>query len=67
MPVFSTLRSGAFRLALFFAALFAVGAVALVITVDVAVSRYAEQVTTDTLVTEATRLQGEDRREGRTR
>jgi hypothetical protein len=29
------------------------------------VSRYAKQVTTDTLVTEATRLQSEDRREGR--
>ena len=63
--MFSTLRSGAFRLALFFAALFAVGAVALVVTVDIAVSRYAEQVTTDTLVTEAARLQGEDEREGR--
>ena len=61
----STLRSGAFSLALFFAALFAVGAVVLVISVNIAVSRYAEQVTTDTLVTEATRLQGEDRREGR--
>lgn len=61
----STLRSGAFRLALFFAAVFAVGAVVLVIAVDVAVSRYAVQVTTDTLVTEATRLQSEDRREGR--
>ena len=61
----STFRSAAFRLALFFAAVFAVGAIALVAAVDVAVSRYAEQVTTDTLVTEATRLQGEDRREGR--
>ena len=61
----STLRSGAFRLALFFAALFAVGAVALVVTVDIAVSHYAEQVTNDTLMTEATRLQGEDQREGR--
>jgi signal transduction histidine kinase len=61
----STLRSGAFRLALFFAAVFAVGAIALVVAVDVAVSRYADQVTTDTLVTEATRLQSEDRREGR--
>jgi hypothetical protein len=61
----SIFRSGAFRLALFFAAVFAVGAIALVVAVDVAVSRYAEQVTTDTLVTEATRLQSEDRREGR--
>ncbi|MBA3896844.1 MAG: HAMP domain-containing protein, partial [Sphingomonadaceae bacterium] len=61
----STLRSGAFRLALFFAAVFAVGAVALVIAVDITVSRYAEQVTTDTLVTEATRLQSEYRRDGR--
>lgn len=63
--MFSTLHSGAFRLALFFAAVFAVGAVILVITVDVAVSQYAQQVTTDTLVTEATRLQAADRREGR--
>jgi signal transduction histidine kinase len=62
--VLSTLRSGAFRLALFFAAVFAFGAVALVIAVDVAVSRYADQVTTDTVVAEATRLQAEDRREG---
>lgn len=61
----SIFRSGAFRLALFFAVLFAAGAIALVVAVDVAVSRYAEQVTTDTLVTEARRLQGEDRHEGR--
>jgi hypothetical protein len=61
----SIFRSGAFRLALFFAAVFAVGGIALVVAVDAAVSRYAEQVTTDTLVTEATRLQSEDRREGR--
>ena len=60
-----TFRSGAFRLSLFFAAVFATGAVALVIVVDVAVSRYAQQVTTDTLMTEAARMQGEDRREGR--
>ena len=64
MPVANIIRSGAFRLALFFAAIFAVGAVALVIVVDVAVTRYAEQATKDTLVTEAARLQGEDRREG---
>jgi signal transduction histidine kinase len=63
--VLSVFHSAAFRLALFFAALFAVGAITLVFVVDVAVSRYAEQVTTDTLVTEATRLQSEDRREGR--
>jgi signal transduction histidine kinase len=37
----------------------------LVIVVDVAVTSYAEQATADTLVTEAARLQGEDRREGR--
>lgn len=61
----SIFRSAAFRLALFFAALFAVGAITLVVVVDVAVSRYAEHVTTDTLMTEATRLRGEDRREGR--
>lgn len=61
----NTLRSGAFRLALFFAAVFAVGAIALVMIVDVAVSRYAEQVTTDTLVTEAARLKSEDCQAGR--
>lgn len=61
----STFRSGAFRLALFFATVFAIGAIALVIVVDISVSRYAEQVTTDTLETEADRLQGQDRREGR--
>ena len=61
----SIFRSAAFRLALFFAALFAVGAITLVVVVDVAVSRYAEHVTTDTLMTEATRLRGEDRREER--
>lgn len=65
MPVADIIRSGAFRLALFFAAIFAVGAVALVIVIDVAVTRYAEQATDDALVTEAARLQGEDRREGR--
>lgn len=61
----SVLRSGAFRLALFFASVFALGAVALVITVDIAVSRYAEQATTDTLIAEADRIQAEDSREGR--
>ncbi len=61
----STFRSGAFRLALFFAAVFAVGAITLILAVDVAVSSYAQQVTTDTLMTEATRLQSEARREGR--
>jgi signal transduction histidine kinase len=61
----STLRSAAFKLAVFFAAVFALGAIVLVVAVDVAVSRYAEQVTTDTLVTEATRLEGEDQRGGR--
>ncbi len=63
--MYSTLRSGAFRLALFFAAVFAIGAVALIITVDVAVSHYAEQVTTDTLVSEIARLQALDGSEGR--
>jgi HAMP domain-containing protein len=61
----STLRSGAFRLALFFAAVFAVGAIALVVATGFAVSRYAVEVTTHTLVNEARRLQIEDEREGR--
>ena len=63
--MFSALRSGAFRLALFFSAVFAVGAITLVVTVDVAVSHYAEQVTTDTLMTEIVRLQALERSEGR--
>ena len=45
--------------------MFAIGAVALIITVDVAVSHYAEQVTTDTLVSEIAGLQALDGSEGR--
>ena len=50
----STFRSGAFKLALVFAAVFALVAIALVVAVAVAVSRYADLVTPDTLVTEPT-------------
>jgi signal transduction histidine kinase len=56
MPVFRTIRSGPFRLALLFAAIFAVGSILLVIAVETAVASYAQQVTADTLTTEAGRL-----------
>ena len=56
MPLFRTIRSGPFRLALLFAAIFAVGSILLVIAVETAVASYAQQVTSDTLTTEAGRL-----------
>jgi signal transduction histidine kinase len=65
MPVFRALRSGPFRLALIFAAIFAVGSILLVVGVEVAVNRYAQQVTTDTLTTESARLVAVDHRHGR--
>ncbi len=65
MRPFSTLKSGAFRLALFFAGVFAVGATLLVIAIETSVARYARQVTTDTLLSEASRLRAVDRVGGR--
>jgi signal transduction histidine kinase len=64
MPLFRTIRSGPFRLALLFAAIFAVGSIALVIAVETAVASYAQQVTSDTLTSEAGRLAIIARRSG---
>ncbi len=64
MPLFKTIRSGPFRLALLFAAIFAVGSIALVIAVETAVASYAQQVTSNTLTTEAGRLAVIARRSG---
>jgi signal transduction histidine kinase len=65
MSPFKSLRSGPFRLALAFAAIFAVGSIVLVIVIETAVTRYAQQVTTDTLTTESARLVAVDHRHGR--
>ncbi|UVO53758.1 ATP-binding protein [Sphingomonas sp. SUN039] len=64
MPVFRTIRSGPFRLALLFAAIFAVGSILLVVAVETSVASYAQQVTSDTLTTEAGRLAAIARRSG---
>jgi signal transduction histidine kinase len=59
------LHSGAFRLALMFAAIFAVGAITLVAVVNVAVSRYASQTTDAALVDESRLIRGEALERGR--
>jgi signal transduction histidine kinase len=64
MPLFRTVRSGPFRLALLFAAIFAIGSILLVVVVEKAVASYAEQVTSDTLTAEVTRLATIDRQAG---
>jgi signal transduction histidine kinase len=64
MPLFRTIRSGPFRLALLFAAIFAVGSILLIVAVETAVASYAQQVTSDTLTTEAGRLAAIARRSG---
>ena len=64
MPLFRTIRSGPFRLALLFAAIFAVGSIVLVVVVETAVAAYAQQVTSDALTNEAARLATIDRRVG---
>ena len=58
-------NSGAFRLALLFVVIFAVGAITLVAAVNVAVSRYASQTTETALVDESTLLRGEAQARGR--
>jgi signal transduction histidine kinase len=58
-------RSGAFRLALLFVVIFAVGAIMLVAAVNVAVSRYASETTASALVDESTLLRGEAQVRGR--
>jgi signal transduction histidine kinase len=57
--------SGAFRLALLFAILFALGAVALVVTVNLAVRQYASQATATAVLDESAVLLGEARTRGR--
>ena len=64
MPLFRTIRSGPFRLALLFAAIFAVGSIVLVVAVEAAVAAYAQQVTSNALTNEAARLATIDRRVG---
>ena len=64
MPLLRTLRSGPFRLALLFAAIFAVGSIVVVVVVETAVTAYSQRVTADTLTTEAARLANIDRRTG---
>jgi signal transduction histidine kinase len=58
-------NSGAFRLALLFVVIFAVGAITLVAAVNVAVTRYASQTTRTALVDESTLLRGEAQARGR--
>jgi signal transduction histidine kinase len=57
-------QSGAFRLALIFALIFAVGATALVASVNVAVSQFAGHATDTALVDESQLLRGEARAHG---
>ena len=59
------LNSGAFRLALLFVAIFAVGAITLVVAVNIAVSRYASHTTTAALIDESALLRGEAQARGR--
>src|ERR1700712_2164874 len=58
-------KSGAFRLALLFVAMFAGGAIALVAAVNVAVTQYASQTTARALVDESALLRGEAQARGR--
>lgn len=58
-------NSGAFRLALLFVVIFAVGAITLVAAVNVAVTRYASQTTATALVDESVLLRGEAQARGR--
>ena len=60
----SPLRSGAFRFALMMAAIFAVGAIALLFMVEQSVSRYASEVTNDSIVAEVAVLREESRAVG---
>jgi signal transduction histidine kinase len=61
MPRLRVFQSGAFRLALMFALIFAVGAIALIAAVNVAVSQFASHATATALVDETLLLQGEAR------
>lgn len=65
MSRLSPFRSGAFRLALIYATIFAMGAIVLVVAIESAVDQYATRVTTDTLLSESGRLAAADRTYGR--
>jgi hypothetical protein len=60
----SPLRSGAFRFALMVAAIFTVGAAALLFMVEQSVSRYASEVARDSVAAEVAVLRGESRATG---
>lgn len=62
----SSLRSGAFRFAFLFAAVFAIGSALLLVLVDRSVDHYAREMTKGTLATEAAVLAGQDSEDGRT-
>lgn len=64
MPLFRTIRSGPFRLALLFAAIFAIGSIVLVVAVEAAVASYAQRATSEALTNETARLATIDRRFG---
>ena len=64
MLQFRLLKSGAFRLALLFAVIFAAGAVTLVAAVNLAVGRYASETTRTALIDESTLLRGEAQARG---
>lgn len=57
-------QSSAFRLALLFAVVFAVGAIALMATINIAVSQYARNTTDNALVDESQSLRAEARDRG---
>lgn len=61
----SPLRSGAFRFALLVAAIFAIGAAAVLLMVERTVGSYASEVARDSITTEAAVLLDEDRGSGR--
>jgi signal transduction histidine kinase len=64
MRPFSPLRSGAFRFALMMAAIFATGAVALLLIVEHSVTRYASEVVNDGIAAEVEVLRNESRATG---
>lgn len=66
MRRFSPFRSGAFRFALMMAAIFAIGATALLILVEHAVSQYATEVANDNIAAEVAVLRDESRTAGMT-
>jgi signal transduction histidine kinase len=63
----NSLRSGAFRFAILIAALFAIGTVVLLVTVEHAVGSYSSEAASDSVSSEAAVLAEEDRSFGRPR